>query len=239
MIENDDTKRGRRFDMIIQGLILVSVISFCAETLPDLSERETHILKLIEIVTVIIFTIEYILRIFVADKPMKYIFSFFGLIDLLAILPFYLMMHIDLRSIRIFRMIRILRMIKIARYKKSMQLFKMGFISIKEELLIFITITTFLLFVSSVGIYYFEHDAQPEVFKSIFHSMWFSVITLSTVGYGDMYPITVGGKVFTAIMVLIGIAMIAVPTGLISAALTKVRENDRSKGYNKNSADDK
>lgn len=229
MIENNDTKSGRRFDMIIQGLILFSVISFCAETLPDLSDIQTRMLWQIEVVTVVLFTIEYLLRILVSDKPLKYIFSFFGLIDLLAILPFYLTLHIDLRSVRIFRMIRLLRMIKIARYKKSMNRFRKAFFSIKEELLIFVTIATFLLFVSSVGIYYFEHQAQPNVFKSIFHSMWFSVITLSTVGYGDMYPVTAGGKFFTSIMVLLGVGIIAVPTALISAALTRVKEEEHLK----------
>jgi voltage-gated potassium channel len=233
MIENNDTKKGRRFDLVIQSLIIFSLISFCAETLPDLTERQANILWYIETVTVIIFTIEYLLRIFVSTKPFKYIFSFFGLIDLLAILPFYLALHIDLRSVRIFRLIRILRMIKIVRYKASMTRFRDAFLSIKEELLIFITITSFLLFVSSVGIYYFEHEAQPEIFKSIFHSMWFSVITLSTVGYGDMYPITVGGKFFTSIMVLIGLGIIAVPTGLISSALTKVKETEHDKDNTK------
>ena len=82
-----------------------------------------------------------------------------------------------------------------------------------------------MMFVSSVGVYYFEHEAQPEVFASIFHSMWYSVITLTTVGFGDMIPITIGGKIFTAIMVLIGLGIIAVPTGLISSALTKIKES--------------
>ena len=224
-IENNDTKSGRRFDLFIQFLIILSLITFSIETLPDLSKSTHQTLLYIEGITVLIFTLEYFLRIFVATKPLKYIFSFFGLIDLLAILPFYLPRHIDLRSIKIFRMIRILRMIKLVRYNASMNRFKMAFISIKEELLIFVAITSFMMFVSSVGVYYFEHEAQPEVFVSIFHSMWYSVITLTTVGFGDMVPITIGGKIFTAIMVLIGLGIIAVPTGLISSALTKIKES--------------
>ena len=86
----------------------------------------------------------------------------------------------------------------------------------------------FLLFLSSVGIYYFENPAQPEVFQSIFHSMWWAVATLTTVGYGDIYPITVGGKMFTAIMLFIGLGIVAVPTGLISSALTKTRKAENS-----------
>lgn len=230
-IEKNDTKAGRRFDIFIQGLIIFSLITFSLETLPDLEQVQYQILYYIEAITVFIFTIEYLLRIWVATKPLKYVFSFFGMIDLLAILPFYLPKHIDLRGIRIFRMIRILRMIKLVRYNASMNRFRLAFISIKEELLIFVAITSFMMFVSSVGVYYFEHEAQPEVFKSIFHSMWYSVITLTTVGFGDMVPITIGGKIFTALMVLIALGIIAVPTGLISASLTKLKESGVSENY--------
>jgi len=234
IIENNDTKAGRRFDISIQILIIFSLITFSIETLPDLDETAYRVLYYIEAITVFIFTIEYLLRIWVATKPLKYIFSFFGLIDLLAILPFYLPKHIDLRGVRIFRMIRILRMIKLVRYNASMNRFRLAFISIKEELMIFIAITSFMMFVSSVGVYYFEHEAQPEVFKSIFHSMWYSVITLTTVGFGDMVPITIGGKIFTALMVLIALGIIAVPTGLISASLTKIKESGISDNIQQN-----
>lgn len=226
-IEDHDTKAGRRFDIFIQALIIFSLITFSLETLPHLDEKTYRILFYIEAFTVFIFTIEYFLRIFVATKPLKYIFSFFGLIDLLAILPFYLPAHIDLRSVRIFRMVRILRMIKLVRYKASVNRFRLAFLSIKEELFIFLVITSFMMFISSVGVYYFEHEAQPEVFASVFHSMWYAVIALSTVGFGDMVPITIGGKIFTAIMLLIGLGIIAVPTGLISAALTRLKESDK------------
>lgn len=228
-IENNDTRAGRRFDMLIQALIVLSLITFSIETLPGLSEIASSFLFYIEAITVIVFTIEYLLRIWVATNPLKYIFSFFGLIDLLAILPFYLPAHIDLRSVRIFRMIRILRMIKLVRYNASVDRFRRAFISIKEELLIFVIITSFMIFVSAVGVYYFEHEAQPEVFASVFHSLWYSVITLTTVGFGDMVPITIGGKIFTTIMLLIGLGIIAIPTGLFSSALTKLKESSHEK----------
>ena len=96
-----------------------------------------------------------------------------------------------------------------------------AFKSIKNELIIFIVGTIFLLYVSAVGIYYFENPEQPEAFKSVFHSLWWAVTTLTTVGYGDMYPITVGGKLFTTMIVFIGMGMVAVPTGLLASALSQ------------------
>ena len=98
---------------------------------------------------------------------------------------------------------------------------------IKEELIVFLIATLFLLYVSSVGIYYFENPAQPDKFSSVFHSMWWSVATLTTVGYGDVYPITVGGKIFTFFILILGLGIIAVPTGLFASALTKSIEIER------------
>lgn len=226
IIENSDSKPGRIFDFVIQFLIIVSLISFTVETIPNLSKRTIFWLNLIEIICVVIFTIEYLLRLFFADKKLRFVFSFYGLIDLFAILPFYLSSGIDLRSIRIFRLFRLFRAFKLFRYSKALQRFKDAFNSVKAELVLFVVATLFLLYVSSVGIYYFENEAQPENFSSIFHCLWWAVATLTTVGYGDVYPITIGGRIFTSIVVLIGIGIVAVPTGLIASALTKVVNED-------------
>ena len=220
IIEDTDTPAGKVFDIASQTLIVISLISFSIETLPDLTPITRELLYSTEVITVILFTIEYLLRILVADRKLKFIFSFYGIIDLVAILPFYIASGIDLRSIRIFRMFRLFRAFKLMRYSAAVQRFKTAFISVKEELVLFIIATAFLLFVSSVGIYYFENPVQPEQFKSIFHSLWWSVITLTTVGYGDIYPITVGGRIFTFFMLMIGLGIIAVPTGLISSAFS-------------------
>jgi len=229
IIEKDDTTSGRFFDLIIQFLIITSLISFTIETLPGLSETTTKVLKIIEIFTIIIFSLEYLCRIFVADNKLKFIFSFYGLIDLLAILPFYVARGIDLRSIRIVRLFRLFRIFKVIRYSQALQRLKQAFQSIKEELVLFLIATGFLLYISSVGIYYFENKVQPEQFKSVFHCLWWAIITLTTIGYGDIYPITIGGKIFTCIIALIGIGVVAVPTGLIASALTKViKEEDQN-----------
>lgn len=97
----------------------------------------------------------------------------------------------------------------------------------KEEIALFSVITAMLLFLSSVGIYYFEHEAQPEVFKSVFHSLWWAVATLTTVGYGDIYPITVGGKIFTFFILMVGLGIVAVPAGLLVSALSRVRMEEQ------------
>ena len=221
IIEENDTTAGKAFDLFIQFLIVVSLVSFCIETLPNLGKNTKCILNTTEVIIIAIFTLEYLLRLFVADKKLKFVFRFYALIDLIAMLPFYVARGIDLRSIRVFRLFRLIRAFKIFRYSKAIQRFKNAFLDVKEELILFLVATGFLLFIAAVGIYYFENPAQPEQFKSIFHSLWWAVATLTTVGYGDIYPITAGGKIFTSFIVIIGLGIIAVPTGLLASALTK------------------
>lgn len=228
IIEKGHTKTGRIFDFFIQLLIILSLISFTIETIPDLSHEFYFWLHTLEIFTIIIFTIEYLLRLYVADNKLKFIFSFYGIIDLIAILPFYVAHAVDLRSIRIFRLLRLFRAFKLLRYSRALKRFRTAFLMIREELITFVTITIFMLFFSSVGIYYFESAAQPDKFTSIFDCMWWSVATLTTVGYGDVFPVTVGGKIFTFFVLLIGLGIIAVPTGLIASALTKCIEEEKT-----------
>jgi voltage-gated potassium channel len=224
IVEDTTTKKGKYFDYFIQLIILLSLISFSLETLPNISEDLRLILEKFELVSIIIFSVEYLLRVFVSKKPFKYIFSFYGVIDVLAILPFYLNRFLDLRFLRAFRIFRIFRALKLIRYNKALNRFNRAFKIVKEELVLFFIVTLILLFITSAGIYSFEHEAQPEVFKSIFHSGWWSIVTLTTVGYGDVYPITLGGKVFTFFVLIIGIGIIAVPAGLVGTALSKARE---------------
>ena len=224
IVEDRTNAAGKWFDISIQILIILSLISFSVETLPNLSGTTRIILRKFEVFSIIVFTIEYLLRIWVSNKRVSFIFSFFGIIDLLAILPFYLSFGIDLRSIRIFRLFRLFRIFKMLRFNQAILHFSKAMKSIKEELILFFIFSTFLLFLSSVGIYYFENPAQPDVFKSVFHSLWWAIATLTTVGYGDIYPITAGGKIFTSVMLLIGLGIVAVPTGLIASALTKTKD---------------
>ncbi|MDX1489035.1 MAG: ion transporter [Acidiferrobacterales bacterium] len=230
VVEESDTRAGRAFDLIIQFLIVVSLITFCIETLPDLTPRTLRVLNAVELFTVAIFTLEYLLRLYVAEHKARFIFSFYGLVDLLAVLPFYIASGVDLRSIRVLRLFRLFRIFKLFRYSKAIRRFRRAFGVVREELVIFLMACLFLIFIASVGIYYFERSAQPEEFKSIFHSMWWAVATLTTVGYGDVYPVTAGGRIFTFLILMIGLGIIAVPTGLIASAMQQTLEQERGQG---------
>ena len=218
------------FTWCITGLILYSVLCFSLETLPDLGPSARLFLHVSEIVVVVLFTIEYLIRFALAKQRLKFVFSFYGLIDLMAILPFYLEFAVDLRSLRLVRLLRLLRVLKLARYNMAFQRFFKALYLAKEELLIFTIASVAVLYLAAVGIYHFEHHAQPHAFRSIFDSLWWAVATLTTVGYGDIYPVTDGGRFFTFVVLIIGLGLVAMPTGIIAAALSEVRQ--RSDGSN-------
>lgn len=183
-------------------------------------------MHVIEAVTVTIFTLEYVLRIIGAEKKTRFIFSFYGLVDLTAILPFYVSTGLDLRAVRVFRLLRLVRILKLFKYSQAIKRFHRALVLAKEELILFGFVSIILIYLSAVGIYFFENEAQPEQFKSVFHSLWWAVTTLTTVGYGDMFPITAGGKLFTFFVLMIGLGIVAIPTGLVASALSQAREED-------------
>ena len=199
MIKRD--KNGRVnfgwFEYIIQALIVLSMADFAFETLPSITEQQRSFLHGFEVFSVIVFTVEYLLRIALCRPRLAYALSFFGLIDLLAILPFYISTGLDLRSLRSFRLLRLFRLLKLARYSAAIQRFHRAFLIAREELVLFGAVSLIVLYLSAVGIYYFENPAQPEKFGSVFDSLWWAVCSLTTVGYGDVYPITVGGRMLT------------------------------------------
>lgn len=226
IINDTEYLPGKIFALTIQGLIILSIVSFSLETLPGISQFSKACLNAIEIITVIIFSFEYVLRIIAARKKTDYVISFYGLIDLAAILPFYLASGLDLRAIRIFRMIRLIRVMKLFKYSRAIKRFHRALVIVREELILFSIVAAMMLYLSAVGIYYFENQAQPDQYASVFHSLWWSVTTLTTVGYGDMYPVTVGGKCFTFFVLMVGLGVVAVPTGLVASALTQARDEE-------------
>jgi voltage-gated potassium channel len=159
----------------------------------------------------------------VAENKKRFAFSFFGIIDLLAILPFYLTTGFDLRALRSFRLLRLVRILKLVRYSKAVQRFAIAFATAKEELILFMCSTLIIVYLAAVGIYYFENPVQPEAFSSIFHSLWWAVATLTTVGYGDVYPITAGGKIFTFLVLIAGLGIVSIPAGIVASALSDAR----------------
>ena len=226
-------------EYFIQVLIVISLVSIAVETLPQLPPRVGQILRIIEFFTVVVFTAEYVARLIASKPSIRYVFSFYGLIDLVAILPFYLSAGVDLRSVRAFRLLRLFRLLKLTRYSAAVRRFHRAFLIAKEELLLFGAAAIIVLYLSAVGIYYFENTAQPEKYASVFHSLWWAIATLTTVGYGDVYPVTIGGKVFTFIVLVIGLGVVAVPTGLVAAALSKAREEEKASGEEATQESDK
>ena len=217
-----------RFEKLIQILIIISLISFAFETLPNLSTAWQTILKFTEIIIVLIFTIEYIIRISLCRPRLKYIFSFYGVIDILAILPFFLTAGIDIKSIRAFRLLRLLRFVKLLKYNKAIRRLRDALIDAKDELILSGIVAGILLYLASIGIYYFEEEAQPDSFGSVFHSMWWAVCSLTTVGYGDVKPITVGGKIFTGIVLIIGVGIVAMPTAILASSFNNAKKKEKN-----------
>ena len=152
VVEKNNTKAGKTFDLAIQSLIVGSLISFSIETLPDLSERTYDYLFIFEVASIGIFTIEYLLRLYFADSKVNFIFSFYGIMDLIAIVPFYMPINADLR---VFRAFRLLRLFKLFRYSKAISHYTRAFSIAKDELVLFGSAALIILYLSAVGIYYF------------------------------------------------------------------------------------
>ncbi|MCP4584235.1 MAG: ion transporter [candidate division Zixibacteria bacterium] len=228
-VATGDDKASKFFDIFIIILISLNVLAVIVGTIGSFSSRYSGFLKYFEIGSVFIFTLEYLLRIWTCVNNIKYkrtlagrlrfAFSPLAIIDLLAILPFYLPVFIalDLRFLRAVRLIRLFRLFKIARYTDTMRTFGLVLKAKKEDLIITIFAIVILLIISSSLMYYLEKDIQPESFSSIPAAMWWSVATLTTVGYGDVYPITVAGRFLGAIVAILGIGLFALPAGIIGS----------------------
>jgi voltage-gated potassium channel len=228
---------------LIVVLVFGNVIAVIIQTEKDLAEHYTTFFSALEIISVSFFTAEYFLRLWIINlhrpysKPLwgriKYMLTPMAIIDLLAILPYYLLLltPIDFRFISILRFFRVLRIFKLRRYSHALNTLWRVIVDKKEELVInFVTILV-LLVISSSLMYYIEHDSQPQLFSSIPSTMWWSVSTLTTVGYGDMVPITSLGKLLSACIAMLGIAMFALPAALLSSGFTEHIKNQRRKQH--------
>lgn len=234
------------FDYFIVILISLNVISVFIETF-ELPIVLKDVLNKFELFSIVIFSIEYILRVWTSaylypnKKPViariKYISSFMALVDLIAILPFYLpfFLNIDLRILRSLRLFRLLRILKVNRYTQALQKVISVIKNKSTELLSSIFVIFILMLISSVLMYTVEHSVQPEVFKNGFSGLWWAVATFTTVGYGDIYPITAAGRFLSAIIALLGIGLVAVPTGIITSgfmeANTQIEATEEQKKF--------
>ena len=235
-----DDRTSRLFDLTIMILIFLNIGAVIFETVDSISEKYSSFFYYFELSSVIIFSIEYILRLWTAPLSenykgsikgrLKYIFSPMAIIDILAIAPFYLplFVSIDLRIIRSLRFIRLFRIFKLGRYSRAFKILSKVVHDTKEELMLTTFTSMLLLLIASTVIYFLEKEIQPDVFSSIPASMWWGIATLTTVGYGDIYPVTMAGKLFGGIIAFLGIGMIALPAGIIGSGFSEAIKGDKS-----------
>ena len=216
--------QGNIFTGIIQFLILVSAVVFVIESDRERLEIDPYKMHFVvlDVIFLVLFSIEYILRVYIEPRKRDFIFSFYGIIDLLAILPSLFLVP-GFRVLRILRFLRIFRIFKATRFILAVDRLGAALREIQRELLALVILSLMFVYLAACGIHFFERNAQPEAFGSILDSMWWSVVTLTTIGYGDVYPTTSGGKFFTALVAFVGVGLIAIPSGLLASALTQAR----------------
>lgn len=228
----DTSNSNYYFDLFILSLILLNVLAIMLSTVPGIGIKYQKEFYFFELFSVSIFSIEYLIRIWtIVEKEkfshpifgrIRYAFTFLGLIDLLAVLPFYLpFVFVDLRFIRIIRIFRIFRLFKLLKYSKALMLIKSVLKEKKEELVITLMFAILILVLISSLMYFVERDAQPKLFGSIPQALWWGVVTLTTIGYGDVYPITITGKILGGIINLLSIGIIALPSGILASGYTE------------------
>lgn len=220
------TRTGRRFDVVLLWVIMLSVFVVMLESVPALGEKYARLFFVIEWIMTGIFTVEYLLRIWISPKPIRYIFSFWGIIDLLSILPTYLSLFISgyhyLLVVRIFRLLRVFRILKLARFSAEAKLLREALKMSLHKISIFLM--SVLAIVTLLGTLMYVIEGGEEGFTSIPQSIYWAIVTVTTVGYGDLVPHSVLGKFISSIAMITGYAIIAVPTGIVTVAMARSGE---------------
>jgi len=241
--ELGESKSDKFVNIFIISLIVLNVLAVMVETIHPIHLKYKIYFDWFDRISVYIFTTEYILRVWSCTHDprykgsvkgrLKYIFTPGALIDLLAFLPFYIHIGgVDLRELRILRLMRFFRLFRLTAYTKSAQMIFNVFRSRINELILSFVMVLFLIIIASCLLYFAEHNAQPESFSSIPATMWWAVVTLTTTGYGDMHPITILGKTLAGIIMLTGVALFALPAGIITVGfLEEFRFNKKYKGH--------
>ena len=218
---------NRVFNNIIIYLIITNILLVIIDSFNLKNTKIINICNIIENISYIIFTVEYFIRCFHVlkiEKNIKKMLSFYMIIDLLSIIPFYLPLKIDLRTLRFLRLFKIL---KIGKYSKSLKILTEVLKETKNELFSCFMVIILIVFISSTFMFYIEHSTQPEAFPNIIATFWWAIATLTTVGYGDVYPITALGKVLTSFITLLSIGIVALPTGIISSGYINYIKNKK------------
>ena len=244
IVEMHETQEAYWFDKFIITLISLNLVAFVLETDPYLAAKFGHWFNAFDAISIGIFTVELAARLYACPTEqrfsgkfgrIRYLFSLHGLVDLLAILPFYLQLIFSFFAFdaRFLRILRVLRFLKGFHYSRSLQRLTQIFSGKSEELLSSLIVMLSLLFVTSTLMYYAEHEAQPDKFGSIIESMWWAVATLTTVGYGDVTPITSLGRFLGAASAIIGIGLFAIPTGILAAGFAEPNDSMESEEIEK------
>ncbi|WMJ75161.1 ion transporter [Cytophagaceae bacterium ABcell3] len=237
------------FDLFLINLIVLNVVAVILETVDGIYNPLSIFFTGFEYFSITFFAIEYLLRVWaIIESPKKrhpikgrlnYMYSFLGIVDLLAFLPFFLpFLGIDFRFIRMLRLLRLFRLMKITRYFGTLELISNVVKNKRVELSITITLLALILIFTSSLMYFVEHTAQPEAFSSIPATMWWGVATLTTVGYGDMYPFTPLGRFLGAVIAVLGLGFFALPAGILSSGFAEEIKKRKTKPH-KNKANGK
>jgi len=219
-----DTREGKLFDILLLWIIIASVVTVIVDSVESIHERYQNVLYFLEWIFTIIFTIEYVLRLYVVKHPIKYAKSFFGIIDLLSILPTYISLFIAgsqyLLVIRALRLLRVFRILKLVKFTREGMHILLALRKSLYKIVIFLAFVLTLVTILGSTMYMIEGSSNG-MFSDIPTSIYWAIVTLTTVGYGDITPVTAAGQFLAAIIMLMGYAIIAVPTGIVSAELSK------------------
>lgn len=238
------TKEGKAFDVILLWAILLSILAVILESVNEISLKYGAILITFEWIFTILFTIEYILRIIISKRPLRYIFSFYGIIDLLSTIPTYLALFFIgphyLATIRIFRLLRVFRVLKLTRYMGESKSLGQALMASRAKIIIFMGVILSTTVLIGTLMYLIEGSYDNTEFTSIPRSIYWAIVTITTVGYGDIAPVTAFGQFLSAILMILGYAVIAVPTGIVTTEMAK-HNPDKTDcprcGFIKNDAD--
>lgn len=218
-----DTRAGKLFDIALLIVILISVVLVMLESISAINNKYHHTLIVLEWVITIIFSLEYIIRILIVKKPFRYIFSFYGIIDFLSVIPTYMSLFIigsqSLIVIRILRLLRVFRIMKLTRYTSAGRFLAKSIWASREKISIFIFFVLTIVVIMGTIMYLIEGETNG--FTSIPQSIYWAIVTLTTVGYGDISPQTAIGQLIASLVMIMGYAIIAVPTGIITAEMIK------------------
>lgn len=223
-----DTPAGKAFDIALLITIVASVVIVMLDSVEDLNRRYGSVFNVLEWLFTVLFTIEYVLRLIAFRRPMHYAVSFFGIVDLLAILPTYLELLLPGNgphaiAIRTLRLLRIFRVFKLTRFLSEAEALRCSIVAARAKVAVFLTTVLIVVVIMGAAMHLVEFPRNPQQFSSIPQSMYWAIVTMTTVGFGDATPVTILGKILTAILIIIGYSLIIVPTGIVTGELVQRR----------------